>query len=600
MKNLVTVIQILFIILVSAPIAGAQNVGVATNSPDAPFHVSSSGQVLTPGGLMLLGDRSELHLELDFNRIQSFSTALANPTSLHLQPDGGNIGIGTSSPTSHLHVSGITDQFLTLHKTLIGGGEVGIDLLRGTEFNSTDWRIVNDGGTLQFLDAIDNFIGPPDLNMTISSSGDVGIGVKVPFSRLHVAGTSDQFVTVHRTTGGTGSGQSGIDLLRSTEFGGTDWRIVNDGGNLKFRDAINNFTGASDLNMTINLGGNVGIGTEFPFSRLHVAGTTDQFVTVHRTTGGSGQSGIDFLRDNELGGIDWRIVNDDGNLQFLDASNNFTGAADLNMTIDQGGNVGIGIESPDSKLHVNGTGNISENGEGLFQLGNPTGQHLRFDNNEILARNDDSPSMLYFQFWSGDLSLCSDDLGRVGIGTNNPVAKVQITDGDDVTLASGGELVLGSSTDINIAMDGNEIQARNSGSASPLYIQAGGGDLMLIPNENGQVGIGVSTVVNLPDDNDYLLAVDGKIISEEVRVEMSGSWPDYVFKNDYKLTPLNILESEIKKIGHLPGIPSAEEIEENGFELGDMQKKVLEKVEELTLYVIELKKEIEALKKDRN
>ena len=519
MKILVTIFKTLIFTFITINIIAQNNVGVATNSPDAPFHVSSPGQVLTPGGLMLLGDRSELHLELDFNRIQSFSTVLANPTSLLLQPDGGNVGIGTSTPTSHLYVAGIADQFLTLHRTPAVGGAIGIDLLRGNELNSTDWRIVNDGdGSLQFLDAIDNFTGPPDLNMTITSSGDVGIGIKVPSSRLHVAGSADQFVTVHRTTGGTGSGQSGIDLLRNNDSSDTDWRIVNDGGKLRFRDATNNFTGVSDLN----------------------------------------------------------------------------------MTIDQGGYVGIGIDNPHSKLHVDGTELVGESSEGLFQVGPPTGLHLRFDNNEILARNGDLPSPLFLQYWSGNLSLCYNDLGRVGIGTIAPTAKLQITDGDDVTLAGGGELVLGASTSTNMAIDGNEIQARNNGSASPLYIQAGGGDLLLIPSENGQIGIGVSTVNNLPDDSDYLLAVDGKIVSEEVRVDMSGMWPDYVFKNDYKLTPLHILEIEIKEVGHLPGIPSAKEVEENGIELGDMQRRMMEKVEELTLYVIELKKEIEVLKKERN
>ncbi|MFT4536661.1 MAG: hypothetical protein ACI9P5_004037 [Saprospiraceae bacterium] len=434
MKTLVTVFYTLLFTFITLSIINAQNnVGVATTSPDAPFHVSSSGQVLTPGGLMLLGDRSELHLELDFNRIQSLATAQANPTALLLQPDGGNIGIGISNPLSHLHISGISDQLLTLHKTSIGGGKVGIDL----------------------------------------------------------------------------------------------------------------------------------------------------------------------LRDNEFGGTDWRIVNDGGKLQFLDATNNFTGAADLNMTINQGGNVGIGIENANSKLHVVGTEAVGETGDGFFQVGDPSGQHLRFDGNEILARNNDSPSMLYFQYWSGNLSLCQNDLGRVGIGTASPTAKLHITDGGDVSLAGGGELVLGSSSSTNIAMDGNEIQARNNGLASPMYIQAGGGDVLLTPYENGQVGIGITSAANMPSD-DYLLAVDGKIISEEVRAEVSGSWPDYVFKDDYKLTPLNILEQEIKEKGHLPNIPSAEEVEQNGFELGDMQKRMMEKVEELTLYVIELKKEIEALKKVEN
>ena len=118
MKTLATTFKTLLFTFLTLNIVIAQNVGVATNSPDAPFHVASGGQVLTPGGLMLLGYRSELHLELDFNRIQSLSTVNAIPTSLHIQPDGGDVGIGTDSPFSRLHIAGNTDQFLTLHRQM--------------------------------------------------------------------------------------------------------------------------------------------------------------------------------------------------------------------------------------------------------------------------------------------------------------------------------------------------------------------------------------------------------------------------------------------------------------------------------------------------
>ncbi len=93
----------------------------------------------------------------------------------------------------------------------------------------------------------------------------------------------------------------------------------------------------------------------------------------------------------------------------------------------------------------------------------------------------------------------------------------------------------------------------------------------------------------------YRLSVDGKIMSEEVRVELDANWPDYVFDDDYVLTPLETLEKEIEEKGHLPGIPSAVVIEEEGFELGEMNRLLVEKVEELTLYVIELNQKIKQL-----
>lgn len=93
----------------------------------------------------------------------------------------------------------------------------------------------------------------------------------------------------------------------------------------------------------------------------------------------------------------------------------------------------------------------------------------------------------------------------------------------------------------------------------------------------------------------YELSVNGQIACEEVLVEDSGSWPDFVFLDDYNLMSLEDLEQNIKTNGHLPGIPSASEVEENGIMLGDMQKKVLQKVEELTLYTIEQQKMIKEL-----
>lgn len=116
------------------------------------------------------------------------------------------------------------------------------------------------------------------------------------------------------------------------------------------------------------------------------------------------------------------------------------------------------------------------------------------------------------------------------------------------------------------------------------------GNILL--SNTGNVGIGTSSI-----PSGYKLAVDGKIICEELMVELSTSWPDYVFKPNYKLSPLSEVESFINENGHLPGIPSAEEVEANGVSVGEMNVKLMEKIEELTLYVIELQKDIDILKK---
>jgi len=90
--------------------------------------------------------------------------------------------------------------------------------------------------------------------------------------------------------------------------------------------------------------------------------------------------------------------------------------------------------------------------------------------------------------------------------------------------------------------------------------------------------------------------VDGTITAKEVVVTVEG-WSDFVFEKDYNLMPLNEVEQHVKEKKHLPGIPSAEEVAADGVSVGEMQAKLLQKVEELTLYVIELKKENEQLKR---
>lgn len=103
----------------------------------------------------------------------------------------------------------------------------------------------------------------------------------------------------------------------------------------------------------------------------------------------------------------------------------------------------------------------------------------------------------------------------------------------------------------------------------------------------GKLGVGTTQI---PDS--FKLAVAGKIIAEEVVVKLQSNWPDYVFKPTYELMPLHQVEQFVQANNHLPGIPSAAEVKNDGLSMGEMQNKLLQKIEELTLYMIEQDKKI--------
>lgn len=126
-------------------------------------------------------------------------------------------------------------------------------------------------------------------------------------------------------------------------------------------------------------------------------------------------------------------------------------------------------------------------------------------------------------------------------------------------------------------------------SSSDIRFNTGGDDdtkFRMIINSVGNVGIGTAS----PNQK---LTVNGTIYGKEVKVDLSVPGPDYVFEKDYKLQSLSELEGYLSQNKHLPEVPSAKEMEANGINLSEMNMLLLKKVEELTLHLIEMKKENE-------
>jgi len=260
--------------------------------------------------------------------------------------------------------------------------------------------------------------------------------------------------------------------------------------------------------------------------------------------------------------------------------------------------VGIGTDSPDNQLNIHEKTNaqvIMEistdyNQNSLIEFatdrnGTPVYGRIGLDHTDNVLRIKHGGA---FDGQTAGININSNNY--VGIGTSNPEARLHIDFGTwdalrlqgpldqkwDFGINNSGDFYIG---DVNTAKGAIYIENGQPGN-SPIWIKS-----------NGSVGIGTSSI-----PSGYKLAVDGKIIVEEVKVKDSGSWPDHIFKAGYHLKPLNEVEQYIQAHKHLPDIPSEKEVAENGVSLGDMQARLLLKVEELTLYMIELDKENQALK----
>lgn len=143
-----------------------------------------------------------------------------------------------------------------------------------------------------------------------------------------------------------------------------------------------------------------------------------------------------------------------------------------------------------------------------------------------------------------------------------------------------------------------ELNSPASANTTRAAVTAGfeGTELFRI-NRDGKVRIGNDTNdAKTPDG--YKLFVEDGILTEKVRVSVktTANWADYVFAPEYNLMPLSEVEKFTKENNHLPNVPSAKELTENGLDVAQMDAKLMEKVEELTLYLIEQNKQIEQLK----
>jgi len=455
---------------------------------------------------------------------------------------------------------------------------------------------------IECRDIIDNDFGICNASQSayrldINNLGNVGIGTTTPLEKLHVNGRfyinsgtdyNNIYWGGHFMTMGTRPGDYSHNIFR-LQPGGSSSGLLESVFEMFNANNVNSYTQTVQIrsnDISYFNGGNVGIGTATP----------DFSVNYFKT-----------VSTDRLGFVD--------------------GGGVERMSILNGGNVGIGTAAPSTKLHVNGairvesaSGGVVGSGTGSrIELSTGNGTNIEENWGINLIGNDASPvkirnaSLLVGYTtnsagWGTGGNLLVQ--GNVGIGTTAPQAPFHAagtcflgTAGNEFYISSGttffgtkagirnngGDVVFNSRNGGTVYLNRDitadvRIQSFNSTTSSNLDIAT-----FL---QSGNVGIGTAT----PDAK---LAVKGQIHAQEVKVDLTGSMagPDYVFEKNYKLPTLEEIKAFIDQNKHLPGVPSAPEMEKNGVQLGEMNMLLLKKMEELTLYAIEMNKNVKELKK---
>lgn len=302
---------------------------------------------------------------------------------------------------------------------------------------------------------------------------------------------------------------------------------------------------------------------------------------------------------------------------------------DEKLRILSNGNIGIGSSSPTSRLEIQASSGSYPNNKALKIIANgesPTfrdhitlesssssGYGLAFAGNGhhrggIYAENFGGQSSTgKLTIWSrssGDIIL---DGGRIGIGINNPSEKLEISgnvaiDGKIINKSNSIFLSYSASDSYNPTIESFKSSSSSNPGAMLISMGENNGAFLAFGREgsgvefdekmriaqSGQVGIGTIEM------GSHKLAVEGTIGAREIKVEASG-WSDFVFYENYELKTLEEVEEHIKENGHLPEIPSEAEVSENGINLGEMDAKLLQKIEELTLYMIDMNRRMNQL-----
>ncbi len=458
--------------------------------------------------------------------------------------NNGNIGIGTTTPNEKLEVSGISKLN-------------GIQLYNDADITGADKIVGHNDLRLYGKDK-----ATPDVY--ISNDGKVGINKTNPTTELDVAGTIKATRII-------------ADGFDSQTFATTPWEINGDNiayntGKVKIGDK---WEGKDKLEQKDWY-------SSYAHFQINYEGDVDLNLWKTHPFAIAGDSRVMYMGTDEK-------------CAYIQ-SYTFVKPWYTNLLLNpRGGNIGIGTINPVAKFYVagnsDGTRAVMINDRELKFREEGVAHFSIFANriNETLTIENTSSSGL--PGTPGSVLASFNRNGNVGIGTTVPNEKLTVKDGA-------------------ILLEGNMASWTNSGWRP--RIQSPLGTVWASTNKvntggNYYLGLGMTNTgwyfMTRKDNKTkrYVCVIsdDGNIRSTAVKVEQR-DWSDFVFNKKFELTPLNELENYINKNQHLPNMPTQKEIAKDGLDLGNMQKLQMQKIEELTLYILQLNKRIEKLEKENS
>jgi len=521
------------------------------------------------------------------------------------------LGIGLTTPlaTLHLHNPQEVTQVPLLQLTTAGTGNAannGFVVFSNRKNNSI---------TFKQQDPANFFIEGVGGGLAIAHTGNIGFGTDMPEEKVHLQGK----MVIERTASTASSLQfRHPDYTRDVGPGGGTypvpyfWDIFSDYSGLKFNTVTSN--GNSTQSMVIGRSGLVGIGVTIPQAKLHVGQhiladgniiTRDKLVLAPDNTGedrweiSRTSTGLNYTYTDRLA-TDVLFLGSDGNIGVgktnpaskLDVNGTLTTNALSAQTASIAGKLGIGVtgtlhtnlqignvwtfqDAPNGKNIGSNTRNIS-NADWRIEAGAASRIAFNSAGDILLQTAPTGAAGSTISNWS-TVTLANN--GKVGIGIAIPSAMLEVN-GDILAqsaefsgTATADELVANSAT-INELLKANNAEIDGNLSADAL-------------NTNS------ATITGKLTAND--MRIENLLCAKEVKVQLANCWPDYVFSKNYNLMPLQELEQFVNKNQHLPNVPSATDVEANGIDLGEMNATLLKKVEELTLYIIQIEKRLSEL-----